>query len=156
MITVRTATKSDLPDLIDLWRGLMDYHQQLDPKLFPLKKNAKSIIKKFFIKNIKRNNALVLIAKDKTNPIGYLMGFIRDYPPVYVEDKIGYLSDGFIISDYRKKGIMKRMISQAKTFFKNKKMKHIYLRSDTINQSGWKSWEKIGFKEECKEMYLKL
>lgn len=153
---IRAARKSDVNDLCELWQGLMDYHQNLARNPLKLKKNAKSIIKKFFIKNIKGKSALVLIAKDGRKPVGYLMGFVRQYPPVYIEDKMAYLSDGFISKEHRKKGIMKEMIKQTKSFFKKKNMKHIYLRADTFNQLGVNSWKRIGFKEECKEMYMKI
>ena len=48
MITVDTAKTSDIPALLDLWRGLMDYHLKLDPYEFKLKDNSRSIIKKFW------------------------------------------------------------------------------------------------------------
>ena len=134
----------------------MDYHIKLEVDALLLKKNSRSLIRSFFIKNIKGKDSLVLIAKDGKKSIGYIMCFVKEVPPVYVEDKMGYISDGYIVKGYRCKGIMTKMIKQAKLFFKKKKMKHIFLRANTRNKNGWNSWGKMGFKEGAKEMYLKL
>ncbi|MEA2037586.1 MAG: GNAT family N-acetyltransferase [Nanoarchaeota archaeon] len=156
MIKIRKAKLHDIRELLELWQCLMDYHQALDANQLPLKKNAKTLMEPFFTKNIRGKDSLVLVAEEDKKLVGYLMGFVRNIPPVYIEDKMAYISDGFVIKEYRNKSIMKKMIEESKSFFRNKKMKHIYLMADTTNKKGLISWKRIGFKEECKEMYMKL
>lgn len=153
---IREAKIKDVDDPVDLWQELMNYHMDLSPNNPRLKKNARSMFTKWVIKHIKSKNSIVLIANDKKGPVGYMLGYVTDVPKVYIEDKMSYISDSYITKVYRKKGIMKKMVKQAKIFFKKKKMKHIYLRADTLNILGVKSWNKIGFKEEAKEMYMKI
>ena len=151
---IKKASLTDVDDMVKLWQELMDYHLYLGTEQ-KLKKNAQKIFKKWLIKNIKSKDSIVLIAKDK-KPIGYLLGYVKKEPIVYVEDKMGYISDGYIIKGYRKKGIMKKMVKEAKSFFRKRKMKHIGLRADTLNKKGVISWNKIGFEEKAKEMYMRI
>ena len=156
MITIRKAKLSNIQKLLSLWQGLMDYHKNLDKKAFTLKKNAKSLMESFFIKNIKNKNSIVLIAEDNSTPVGYLMGFIQKQPPVYEEDKFGYLSDAFIKEGYRSRGIMKKMVKQAEGFFKNKKLKTLSGRVFVGNKKGLKAWNKIGFKVGAFNIFKKI
>ena len=156
MIKIREATLKDTEQITKLWKGLMDYHKKLLKLKNRLKKNSEAIFKKFVIKNIKSKNSILIVAEEDKQLIGYLMGFIKDEPPIYNEDKIGYISDGFVIKEKRRKGVMKKLVNKAKPFFKKKKMKRVYLRADTSNTVGVRSWEKIGFKEKVKAMYIQL
>lgn len=153
MIKIRNAKLEDVQDLLNLWQMLMDYHKSLDKKSFTLKKNAKSIMKSFFIKNIKSKNSIVLIAEDKPVSIGYLMGFIQKQPPVYENDKYGFLSDAFIREEYRSTGITKNMTKKAEKFFKNKKLKTLSAKVFSGNKKGIKAWNKIGLKEGAKLIF---
>lgn len=153
MIKIRNAKLKDLQDLLNLWQGLMDYHKNLDKKAFSLKKNAKSMMKSFFIKNIKSKNSIVLIAEDKSVPVGYLMGFIQKQPPVYENDKYGFLSDAFVKEEYRSKGTMRTMVKKAEKFFKNKKLKTLSAKIFAGNKKAIKAWNKIGFKEGAKLIF---
>lgn len=153
---IRKATIRDIDSLLYLWQQLMDYHKSLNPLAFEFKKNARQIMKKFFVKNIKSRNSIVLLAEENNRSIGYLMAFIEDYPPIYVEDKIAYISDGYVAEGFRNKGVMRRMIAQVKIFFKNKNMNHIYLRTHSKNKIGITSWKNLGFREEYKNMFMKL
>ncbi len=155
MIAVRHAATEDLPELIMLWKELMAFHQDINSS-YPLKKNSSDIVKDFFAENIKSPDSILLIAKDGKKAVGYLLAFIKAFPPVYVEDRMGYISDGYVTEPYRGKGIMKDMISETKAFFKKKGMEHIYLRADTMNTSGVDAWKAIGFEEEAKEMYMEI
>ena len=156
MIKIRKAKLIDVPKLLKLWNGLMNYHQRLDKKAFTLKEGAHKIIRKFFIKNIKEKNSIVLIAEDNSEPIGYLMGFIQKQPPVFEDDKYGYISDGFIEKKYRSKGIMKKMIKQANDFFKNKKLKTLSGRVFFKNKKGFAAWKEMGFKIGDLEVFKKI
>ena len=56
MIKIRDATVKDTEQIATLWKGLMDHHQDVITNPSRLKKNSKSIFKKFIIKNIKSKN----------------------------------------------------------------------------------------------------
>ena len=156
MIKIIKATKKDLPDLLNLWRQLIGYHKPLNPDFCQFNKNSKNIMRKFFIKNIQNKNSLVIIAKDNNHSIGYLMAITEKLPPITIEEKIARITDGFIMQQYRRKGIMKKMVKQAKSFYRKRKIKHIYLRTLSKNMKGVNSWKRIGFNEEFKQMFMKL
>lgn len=153
---IKRAEIKDVPSLLVLWKEMMSCHQRLSKKDFQLKKNSKKVMKKFFIKNIKSKNSIVLMAIVNKKIIGYLMVFIDKLPPVYKNEKYAYISDGIVTKKYRKKGVMKKMVNEASKFFKKKGLKEIGLKVYSKNMSGIQAWYNIGFKEDAKLMFMNI
>ena len=84
------------------------------------------------------------------------MAQINELPPVYKNNKYGYISDGIVTQKYRNKGIMTKMVNQASVFFKKRGLKELGLRVYFKNFDGIRAWSKIGFKERSKNMAMKI
>ncbi len=155
-IEIKKAEIKDISELTRLWKGMINYHQKLSKKDFQLKNNAETLIKNFFIKNIKSKDSIVLKAIINKKTIGYMMAQPKELPPIYKNNIIGYISDGYIERQFRHKGIMNKMIQEAAKFFKKKGLKELGLKAYLKNKKGIGSWSKIGFKKEAVDMYMPI
>ena len=163
-IKIRTATSSDVEKICDLNRSLMEHHVRLDQDFYDLKDNYTEIFKKYIKKELKnkqnhKNKGAqfkLYVATHEGKIIAYLAGGIKKNTPAYIEEKIGYLSDGYVEPHFRKLGIMKDLTKRFIRWLKSKKIKSIYLEAHHKNTQGLNAWKKLGFEEKVKKMVKKI
>ena len=103
------------PGMINIWQQMMDYHLKLDPVYFRMVKNADKLMKKFITKNINSKNSNVLVAVKNDSIIGYTMGYLENWPPVYKVRAHGYISDLAVDKKYSNFSVclISKVFSQA-------------------------------------------
>lgn len=75
------------------------------------------------------------------------MGFIQKKPKILKIRQAGYLCDAFILPEYRRRGIAKRLSKEFFKWLKSKNITYVYLDVYVKNIRGLKAWKKLGFKE---------
>ncbi len=153
---IEKARIKDIPRLLELWQELMDFHKEIEQTHFELKRNAKSIMKKWFLKNILKKNSILLKATIGKKVVGYVLAFVDKFPPVYKKDKYVYVSDGYVMEEYRSRGIMKEMMFEVTEFYRSRGMGELWLRCFSKNKLAVHAWEGIGFEEENKFMVMDI
>ena len=153
---IRKATSRDVARIIELWKELMEYHQHMDAEAFKLKKNAESLFKNYLIKKIKDKKSIVLVAENESQTIAYLIGYIHNEPPIYVNEVFGYVSDGYVRKKYRGTGIMSKMIDDVSKFFKKQNVKELSAKVFIRNEKGLGAWKNIGFKIGSYNIFKKI
>jgi ribosomal protein S18 acetylase RimI-like enzyme len=89
----------------------------------------------------------ILIARTHETVVGFIGGKIQEnFLPILSPVKIGYIFGAYVLSDYRKKGIMKALEKQIISFFKKKDISYIDLNVMSYNKSGLDCWEQLGYK----------
>ena len=156
-ITYRKATLKDLDSLIDLWKGLMDYHLEFFPSFYKFKNGHLALTKKWFGKNIRSRNSLVMLAEDNGVPMGFIMIFVRKFsPPIYKWEKEALVSDLFVGEEYMGKGVAKKLFTRAKKFAKEKGADYLKLDVDVKNPSANRFYDKMGLFEFHTTRMVKL
>ena len=74
----------------------------------------------------------------------------------YKIKKIGYISDLFIIRNYRAKGISSRFKDEAIKWFKKKNIKHISIAVHRENKLAYSIYRKWGFLDYHIELRKKI
>lgn len=154
MIKIKKASIDDIPELLKLWKEMMDYHSKLTKKRYDLSKNYKKIMNEWFSKNLKSNNSMTLKAVIGSKIIGYSLGFIKEIPHVFKDNKIAFISEAYVLPEYRKKDVMKKIVEEMKKFYRKKSFKDIELKVNSKNILAVKAWSKMGFKENFKLMSM--
>lgn len=140
------AMEKDVPDIVDLWIGMMDYHKDLNP-YHTLREGAEKNWETFLRNRMASETSRVLIAIDEGKPIAYLISSIKEYPPLFRLDNYGFISDMFVEAGYRHKGIGEALVKEVFKWLDGHDIRRIELRVEPANDIGYDFWRKLGFKD---------
>lgn len=154
-VKVFEADSADIPAILDLWVELMRFHQPFDP-LFTLARGAEQSMEKHLGNLLDAEDAIVLVAKDGHETIGYTIAQTGAYPPVFVKKKRGVISDMAVGQKHRGKGGGKMMLAKTEGWFHERGIDRVELRVAFRNSIGHSFWRKHGFAEFTYEMYKEI
>jgi len=153
-IVIRKATIKDIPSLIKMMMSIAKFERKLNSL-----KNADKKTLKFFSENLAKwlaeKDYYFFIAYSNDKPVGYIFGWKEYISEAYRNPYVGYICDCYIDEKQRGKGISRKLFEILTSEFKKiglKELKLIVLSNSPAVQI----WEKMGFKEEYKEMRLLL
>jgi len=153
---VRKARSEEIGQIADLQQGLMFREKKIDPTYFDLSKHAKEGFVEFAKKKIENRKSRLLVAIIDDKIVGYILGWIKERPPVFRLKKIGYISDCFVVKKFRRKGIGEKLTQKMLTWFKTKRLNHVELVVTSKNKLGLTAWKNLGFEEYRKIMQRKI
>mgnify|MGYP001028751713 CR=1 FL=1 len=151
-LTIRTAKRSDLVDVVKLWEDLMDFHGKID-SLFTRSEDALDKFHDFICKQLDSEKAEIFIAEIDGKIIGYSFIEISTYPPVFKREEYGRISDVVVTDEHRRKGIGQALFNTSMKWFSKKGMNRVELRVAYQNNQARGFWEKMGFKPVMMTMY---
>ena len=146
---IRKAKIKDLKSIIDLFilfrkeddkflSGFLLYIARLN-------KNYKAELNKELRKYIYAKNKAAYVAEDKNKVIGFVLGYIKDYPKFFKVNREGYIDALFVARKYRGKGISSMLKENIFKWFAEKKMKYAGLDTAQNNKHAQKIYKKWGF-----------
>ena len=150
-IVIRKARPRDIRLLAPMWRDLTHYHTNLaagNParkEFTTMVRNAESLWRKWILKWIRSPDGLVLMAEDGGKPVGYSFNYVKKSNPVYRVNKLGCMSELYIVPGYRKKGISSRFKNEAFKWFRKKGLKHVCIGAHGSNKRALGIYRKWGF-----------
>lgn len=150
----RKATKKDLDVLCLLWDKLnkshIKYHQS-----YLLAKNHPSTLRKFLKERLEDKKSLAYLAEHQGKIIGFVLGRIKERPPIFKLKREGSISDVFVEENYRKKGIGCELTKILLKEFSRKKLKLVGLTVDVDNPAV-EFYQRLGFKKRQLRMHKDL
>jgi ribosomal protein S18 acetylase RimI-like enzyme len=136
---IRLAKPGDVNQLYPIWKEMMDQHFGYGDPYF----NGKSFYRKC-IKDKKKN--LVLVAEDNGTIMGYILGLIKDVPPVFKKGKFLFILDFAVSKKYRGRGIGTLLVKEAEKILKKRKIGMIKLEVHVKNKKAQGFYNELGFK----------
>ncbi|MBU6997934.1 MAG: GNAT family N-acetyltransferase [Theionarchaea archaeon] len=141
-----SAGPQHVPDIIEIWKELMDFHEKIDPGLG---RGEKGHI--HYQKHIERmmdsERAQVLVAVDQGEVLGYSLAILLEIPPILTYSKRGFISEIAVRSAYRRKGIGTEMVARILEWFDSQDINQIQVQVSCKNEIGYNFWKAQGFKE---------
>ena len=153
---IRKAKPEEVGQIADLQQGLMLREKKIDPTYYDISKYAKKRFVEFAKKKIKNRNSILLVATVDDKIVGYILGWVKERPPVFKLKRVGYISDCFMIKEFRWKGIGEKLVQRMLAWFKTKKLNYAELVVTSRNKLGLTVWKDLGFKEYRKIMRRKI
>lgn len=155
-MSIRKALKGDFSELFDLVMGNMKHHIKINKlKWEPIDK-----IKKLELKSLKEDfndkKIKIFIYEIEGKIVGYINFSIIKCSSYTKVKYRGEIHDLFVSKKYRKKGIGKKLVNYALSFFNSKNIKNIFISVSSNNISSITFYENLGFKETVKKMNLSL
>lgn len=152
---VRLARKKDVDEIVELWKYMMDFHGEIHPYFKTGPKGDKNF-RGFLKRQIGSSGSLVLVAEDQGRIIGFCLGLIMEYPPVFIHRKKGHINDMVVAEDYQKKEVGKELLLSALNWFKQVGIAHVELDVAKGNQIADAFYRKNGFEVIMQRMLRKL
>jgi ribosomal protein S18 acetylase RimI-like enzyme len=151
---ILSATESQVPEIVELWKEFWDFHQNLDPKFFVMSEDGPSKFGEYVRGLIKSDDSQVLVAFDQGQVVGYSISQICKRPPVAKQTYYGFISDLGVKAEYRRKGLGKQILHQILEWLKSRQIDRIELTVIAKNQIGYSFWKKQGFEVFLHRMFL--
>ncbi len=132
-------TISDFKKLMLLYAPELDKHQNRTTPTEIIVKWTDSIIKQQ-----DDTDRLLEVCYVDEKAVGFVYGKIdRPHHKGYIRPNWGYVMEFFVLPEYRRYGIGKKMFSRLEKYFKSNGTEGIYLTSDPV--TGKPFWEALGF-----------
>lgn len=149
---IRKAKPEEVGQIADLQQDLMLHEKKIDSTFYDISKAARKRFIEFAKKKIENRNSRLLVAIADGKIVGYIMGWVKERPPVFKLKKVGYISDCFVAEKFRGKGIGDKLVQRMLAWFKIKKLNYAELVVTSRNKLGLTVWENLGFEEYRKIM----
>ena len=151
---IRKARQRDVDYIAQLWKEFMDFHRQHDDH-FSRSRRGHLQFKDFLSKKISARNALVLVAQVNRRIVGYIVASIDAYVPVFIEKRYGAIYDLMVDSGFRRRGIGRRLVCEAREWFRKRGIKRMELSVAASNRLAVRFWSRVGFKTYMERRYLR-
>lgn len=151
MITLRAATREDLPILYEFEQGVISAERPFDPFL------KEAPITYYDIEDlIESERSEIVVAEADGEVIGVGYAQIRDSKPYWKEPSFVYLGFMYVLPSFRGKGINRLIIDYLKEWSLLKGLRELRLDVYVENAAAIRAYEKVGFSSHMMEMRLSL
>jgi len=144
-IVVRQATEADLEVMVQLWRGVAELHQSIEPRVWTLAARADDKSRQHFAACLVDQDCLLLVAEDAEKILGFLVAWTKPRPPVLEPPMQGTISDICVIHSARRRGIGTRLVSAALEWFRSEGLTLAVASYATANDLSGPFWKAQGF-----------
>ncbi|MFB6490850.1 MAG: GNAT family N-acetyltransferase [Thermoproteus sp. AZ2] len=143
-VVIRAAVENDVDSIADLVARLKRLNGEFDPLLKPVD-NISSVAKEYVKSKISSSSSVVLVAEVDGRIIGAVIGDIEDR--LFYEPRIsGVIREFYIMPEYRRKGLGKRMMSEVIDAMKRRGAQVILADFPSLNEIAVEFYKKMGFR----------
>lgn len=119
-VTVRHARPEDADQIVDLWRGFVDFLSPQDDR-YEAREGAYEKWRDYFLNRmVDSEHATVLVAEDEGELVGVVEARVTGGHPVFKVSRHGRLFGHFVKEGHRGKGVGQMLITGAEAWFEDK------------------------------------
>lgn len=156
-VVIRPAGIQDADDIAKLWEQLVKYHRDLDDNLPMAVEDGGIIYARRLIDRLNDTHTRVYVAEINNAVIGYALGVIVDLvPEMFVQETGGFLADIFVDSDYRRRGVGRKLVNTLCDWFRARGVSYLELYVASRNADGKEFWSAVGGREIMTRMRVQL
>ncbi|MHC4715164.1 MAG: GNAT family N-acetyltransferase [Planctomycetota bacterium] len=152
-ITIRPAVSGDLPAIGALWLEMMEYHRALDPHFVAAPDGEEKWLEHVAGKLDDEKWWLAVAEKDGVL-VAYCTACEQELAPVFLNRRIGFISDLAVTAACRRSGIGKRLTQAALDRFASRGIARVEVNVATTNPVSTAFWRKMGFAAHVQRMHL--
>jgi ribosomal protein S18 acetylase RimI-like enzyme len=143
-IFVREAVDGDLEALVQCHSSFMNHHITAD-KRFTLRAGAAEKWIKQITTALGNPDTLVLVAEDNSKIVGCAYILIKSGALDFGPEKIGYICDVFVETNYRRSGIARRFVLSAQNWLRMREIYTIEASWSVHSEEAKSTWPALGF-----------
>ncbi|MGC8972970.1 MAG: GNAT family N-acetyltransferase [Thermoproteus sp.] len=143
-IVIRAALESDVDALADLIARLKKLNGEFDPLLRPAE-NLLAVSKEYIKSKISSPSSVVLVAEIDGRAVGVVVGDVEDR--LFYEPRMaGIIREFYILPEFRRKGLGKRMMSEIMDALRRKGAQMIMADFPALNEIAIEFYKKMNFR----------
>ncbi len=144
--TVRPGNPEDQPEMLRLWRQMMDFHAQVEPRFRPLPPpEGERAWEKHLSEHVWGSDEWgVFVAEEDGKLLGQTMGMMRDQVPVFESERYGYVTDIIVAPEARRCGVGEALFDALKAWFCEQGVSHLQLQVAHNNPTSQAFWRAMG------------
>jgi len=152
-VVIRPAHRADLPRLGRFGAKLVDEHHGFDDRRFiPTRERTPADYAAFLIRQIDAPKAIVLVADDHGDVIGYAYATDEGYDYMTLRGPAGVLQDIFVSPEFRRRGVGEKLLTAAIESLRGRGVTQIVLSTAERNAEAQRLFERAGFRPTMIEM----
>jgi ribosomal protein S18 acetylase RimI-like enzyme len=151
---IRKASTCDVPQIVELWKELMDFNKQYDEHWSRLETGHKNF-GDFINSHIADEAFCVLVAEADKDIVGYCLSEIQKCDPQILKiQEYGHISNITVTRNFQRKGIGESLLRKTMDWFSKKGVHRIEVCVGIGNKSARKFWTKMGFTVFVETMFF--
>lgn len=152
-VVIRPATRADLPRLGRLGALLVDAHHELDTQRFlAVRDRTPADYARFLIGQLRKPDAIVLVADDGGDVIGYAYAAVEGYDWMSLRGPAGVLHDIIVDPEARGRGVGRLLLDAALAALEARGVPRVVLSTAARNAGAQRLFEQAGFRRTMVEM----
>jgi ribosomal protein S18 acetylase RimI-like enzyme len=155
-LTIRKATRRDLPKIAKLAGELVRQHYGFDSKRFLFIANPESGYEWWFGKELSNKKALIYCAKLDGRVVGYAYARVEPRDWNSLLDAHGALHDVLVAESARRRGIAKKLLERVLEELRERGAPRVVLHTSVKNPAAQKLFASLGFRKTMLEMTCEL
>jgi ribosomal protein S18 acetylase RimI-like enzyme len=143
-LTTRRAATSDVKRIVELRLLSQEHAEKSNPLIWRITEEGKKLLKQKVENDLANSSVQVLLAEADGEVIGYVQGEVTrrsDHMP----RTVGQVSLMYVVKQYRRKGVGKRLVKELCKFFNSNKAEDLTVRYIIGNKEAEGFWRKLGF-----------
>lgn len=141
---VRQAGRRDLDRVAALWIALTEYHASLEP-LYALREGAETEVRRIVAAQLRDPDTACLVHEEGAELAGLCIVRVDRAPPVHDEVCRGEITDLFVRSELRRRGIGRSLVESAASWARERGATRLEARVAASNPTGRAFWRASGF-----------
>jgi ribosomal protein S18 acetylase RimI-like enzyme len=147
VFTIDPYTPADFSVLVGFVSAIQEHERMTVPEL----KSGREIGDQYatsLVHTVQEQSGVLLLAKDKGEPLGFVCAWIATDPDPLVQDEArehAYVSDIFVTDARRREGVAHALLAAAEAAFLAKGCRHVRVCSKATNRVAIKFYESCGF-----------
>ena len=156
-LTIRRATKADLPTLGGLGASLLRLHYDFDPQRFMAPgTNVESGYAWFLGTQLEDSAAAVFVAERGGTAVGYVYAGLEPQSWKELREESGYIHDIVVIDSERRNGVASLLMEAAFEWLRSIGAPRVILGTADKNAGAQRLFERLGFRRTMVEMTKEL
>lgn len=159
-IVVARAKREDLPGVVDLCMLVEAQHETYNAVRWRRRPNIRQGYLNWMSTHLEEPDMLVLAAREEgpggAGVVGALLAAIEAEIPIYTYRNYAFVHDLAVAEGYRRQGLARRMLEEAKTWANERGMNQLRLMVAVQNPEARALFEGFGFQHTYEEMILPL
>ncbi len=145
-MVIRKATLDDLERVKDLKLQAKASEARYNTSLGPLAENRERYVR-YLREDLASEDRAVFVAIDGGEAVGIITGRIHTTLPIRVHREQGNISNLFVASHYRGRGVAGKLVEELLRWFRGKAIADVYLGVHCGNAPALKTFRKLGFQD---------
>lgn len=155
-VSIRDATRADLPALAHMAAMLVRMHHAFDPQRFMLHEPVEQGYGWWLSEQLGQPSTILLVAELDGELVGYAYGALEERDWMLLRDECGALHDVLVVDEARRSGVARALVTTVMERLTALGAKRIVLSTAAKNEGAQRFFDSMGFRRTMIEMTREL